>query len=200
MSKTLKTFFSDHHSAIVSIVVVLVVVIVGAVLMDGFNGNTLNRAQASVDSARRELNVLLDLRFELASELSHALQALSLEEGGSMSDGLNAAVSAYRMAGGAAAPVSSAYNRLDDILKQLQRTLILRPSLQENPDGQSVVRLLKALGECEDNLVGAMSAYEDAALQLERRIDSFPMNFSASRRGISKPSQFSIQQALQTRP
>lgn len=199
MSKTLKAFFSDHHGAIVSIVVVLVVVIVGAVIMDGFNGNTLNRARAAVDSARKEVDALLDRRFELASELSPVLQALTIEAR-SMSDGLDATVSAYRMAGDAAVPVSDSYNQLDDILKQLQRTLILRPSLQEGSDGQTVVRLLKTLGECEEALVGAMSAYEDAALQLERRIDSFPMNFSASRRGISTPPRFSIQRALQTKP
>ncbi len=199
MSKNWKTLFTDHHDAIVSVVVVLVVLIVGVVIMDGFNGNTLNRASAAVDASRREVDASVELRFELASELSQVLHGLALEDSRLQTD-MDAAVASYREAEGVVTQVSNSYNQLDDVLKRLQRMLLLHPDLQESVGGQAVVRLLKSLGDCEENLVEAMASYEDAALYLERRINSFPMVFSAARRGITAPSRFSIQQALQTRP
>ncbi len=199
MSKNWKTLFADHHDAIVSVVVVLVVLIVGVVIMDGFNGNTLNRASAAVDAARREVDASVELRFELASELSQVLHGLALGDSRLQTD-MDAAVASYRGAEGVVTQVSNSYNQLDDVLKRLQRMLLLHPDLQESVGGQAVVRLLKSLGDCEDNLVEAMASYEDAASYLERRINSFPMVFSAARRGITAPSRFSIQQALQTRP
>ncbi len=199
MSKNWKTLFADHHDAIVSVVVVLVVLIVGVVIMDGFNGNTLNRACAAVDASRREVDASVELRFELASELSQVLYGLALEDSRLQTD-MDAAVASYRGSEGVVTLVSKSYNQLDDVLKRLQRMLLLHPDLQESVGGQAVVRLLKSLGDCEENLVEAMASYEDAALYLERRINSFPMVFSAARRGITAPSRFSIQQALQTRP
>ncbi len=199
MNTKLNTFFSDHRNAITSVVVVLVVVIIGAIILDGFNGNTLKQRQYMVDITRDDVDALMTRRFVLASELLPALSGLRMNDSTIAFD-IALAVTTFQTSEGEVAAISQTYNQLDEALRQLQRELVLHPELQESTDGQQVIKSLKALGECEDELVAAMAEYEEAIYQLRRRLNSFPMNISASRRDIVEPPRFTIQQALQNRP
>lgn len=199
MNTKLNTFFSDHRNAITSVVVVLVVVIIGAIILDGFNGNTLKQRQYVVDTTRDDVDALMTRRFVLASDLLPALSGLRMNDS-TLAFDIAQAVTTFQTSESEVAAISQAYNQLDEALRQLQRELVLHPELQESTDGQQVIKSLKALGECEDELVAAMAEYEEAVYQLRRRLNSFPMNISASRRDIVEPPRFSIQQALQTRP
>jgi LemA protein len=163
--------------------IALVILIVIAVYLVGVY-NLLVRARNEVDNSWRQIDVQLKRRHDLIPNLVEAVKGYMQFERDTLTQVVEArgkAISAPDQASRVAAE-----NQLTAGLGRLLAVMENYPQLKSD---QNVMQLQEQLTTTENQIAFSRQAYNDAVLNLNNRIQSFPSNLIANNFGF-KPAEY----------
>jgi LemA protein len=163
--------------------VVLIVLVAIAVYLV-FQYNSLVRVRNEVDNSWRQIDVQLKRRHDLIPNLVEAVKGYMQFE----RDTLTAVVEARGRAIAAPDQASrvAAENQLTTGLGRLLAVIENYPQLKAD---QNVLNLQEQLTTTENQISFSRQAYNDAVLNLNNRIQTFPSNFIANNFGF-RPAEY----------
>jgi LemA protein len=164
------------------IVVLIVLVAIAAYLVSVYN--SLVRVRNEVDNSWRQIDVQLKRRHDLIPNLVEAVKGYMQFE----RDTLTQVVEARGRAVAAPDQASrlAAENQLSAGLGRLLAVMENYPQLKSD---QNVMQLQEQLTTTENQIAFSRQAYNDAALSLNNRIETFPSNIVANNFGF-KPAEY----------
>jgi LemA protein len=174
-------------------------IIIGIVVVIALYGiyayNSLVRMRNAVDNSWRQIDVQLKRRHDLIPNLVEAVKSYMQFE----SDTLTQVVEARNRA--VAAPTQGARVEAENQLTAgLGRLLALMENYPQLKSDQNVLQLQEQLTTTENQISFSRQAYNDAVLQLNNRIETFPTNLIASNFGFHPAEYFKAAPEDQTLP
>lgn len=175
--------------------IVILVVIVLLVLVFVVQYNGLVRLRNRVDSAWSQIDVQLKRRHDLVPNLVETVKGYAKHE----AETLEKVVAARNSAISAQGPQAqaAAENALTGTLKSLFALSEAYPDLKAN---QNFLNLQEELTATEDKVSYARQYYNDAVLDYNTAIDTFPTVFFARALKFTKRDYFEAEQAAQQPP
>jgi LemA protein len=174
-------------------VVLIVLVLLGVYLVTAYN--SLVRARNEVDNSWRQIDVQLKRRHDLIPNLVEAVKGYMQFE----RDTLTQVVEARGRAIAAPDQASrvAAENQLSAGLGRLLAVMENYPQLKSD---QNVMQLQEQLTTTENQIAFSRQAYNDAVLNFNNRIQTFPSNFIANNFGFKPAEYFRVAPEDQTLP
>ena len=174
-------------------------IIIGIVIVIALYGisayNSLVRMRNAVDNSWRQIDVQLKRRHDLIPNLVEAVKGYMQFE----RDTLTQVVEARNRA--VAAPTQGARVEAENQLTAgLGRLLALMENYPQLKSDQNVLQLQEQLTTTENQISFSRQAYNDAVLQLNNRIETFPTNLIASNFGFHPAEYFKAAPKDQTLP
>jgi LemA protein len=174
-------------------------IIIGIVVVIALYGiyayNSLVRMRNAADNSWRQIDVQLKRRHDLIPNLVEAVKGYMQFE----RDTLTQVVEARNRA--VAAPTQGARVEAENQLTAgLGRLLALMENYPQLKSDQNVLQLQEQLTTTENQISFSRQAYNDAVLQLNNRIETFPTNLIASNFGFHPAEYFKAAPEDQTLP
>jgi LemA protein len=164
---------------------IMIGIIVVAALYATFAYNSLVRMRNSVDNAWCQIDVQLKRRHDLIPNLVEAVKGYMQFE----RDTLTQVVEARNRA--VAAPSQEARLQAENQLTAgLGRLFALMENYPQLKADQNVLQLQEQLTTTENQIAFARQAYNDAVLELNNRIETFPSNIIANHFGFHPADYF----------
>jgi LemA protein len=166
---------------------IIIGIIVVAALYLIFAYNSLVRMRNSVANAWRQIDVQLKRRHDLIPNLVEAVKGYMQFE----RDTLTQVVEARNRA--VAAPSQQARLQAENQLTAgLGRLFALMENYPQLKSDQNVLQLQEQLTTTENQIAFARQAYNDAVLELNNRIETFPTNIIANNFGFHPADYFQV--------
>ncbi|HKV56454.1 MAG TPA: LemA family protein [Candidatus Binataceae bacterium] len=164
---------------------IIIAIIVLAALYAVFAYNSLVRMRNGVENAWRQIDVQLKRRHDLIPNLVEAVKGYMQFE----RDTLTQVVEARNRA--VAAPSQPARLEAENQLTAgLGRLLAIMENYPQLKADQNVLQLQEQLTTTENQIAFSRQAYNDAVLQLNNRIETFPANLIANNFGFHPADYF----------
>jgi LemA protein len=164
---------------------IIIGIIAAAALYAIFAYNSLVRMRNSVENAWRQIDVQLKRRHDLIPNLVEAVKGYMQFE----RDTLTQVVEARNRA--VEAPSQAARLQAENQLTAgLGRLFALMENYPQLKSDQNVMQLQEQLTTTENQIAFARQAYNDAVLELNNRIETFPSNIIANHFGFHPADYF----------
>ena len=164
---------------------IIIGIIVAAALYATFAYNSLVRMRNSVENSWRQIDVQLKRRHDLIPNLVEAVKGYMQFE----RDTLTQVVEARNRA--VEAPSQAARLQAENQLTAgLGRLFALMENYPQLKSDQNVLQLQEQLTTTENQIAFARQAYNDAVLELNNRIETFPSNIIADHFGFHSADYF----------
>jgi LemA protein len=164
-------------------IIIAIIVIVALYLT--FAYNSLVRMRNSVENAWRQIDVQLKRRHDLIPNLVDSVKGYMQFE----RDTLTQVIEARNRA--VAAPNQEARVQAENQLSAgLGRLFALMENYPQLKSDENVLRLQEQLTTTENQIAFARQAYNDAVLELNNRIETFPANIVANQFGFHPADYF----------
>jgi LemA protein len=174
---------------------IIIGIVVVIVLYAIYAYNSLVRMRNAADNSWRQIDVQLKRRHDLIPNLVEAVKGYMQFE----RDTLTQVVEARNRA--VAAPTQGARVEAENQLTAgLGRLLALMENYPQLKSDQNVLQLQEQLTTTENQISFSRQAYNDAVLQLNNRIETFPTNLIASNFGFHPVEYFKAAPEDQTLP
>src|SRR5580692_579769 len=160
-------------------VVLIVLVLLGVYLVTAYN--SLVRARNEVDNSWRQIDVQLKRRHDLIPNLVEAVKGYMQFERDTLTQVVEARAKAI-----SAPDQASRMAAENQITGGLGRLLAVMENYPQLKSDQNVLKLQEELTTTENQIAFSRQAYNDAVMQLNTRIESFPTNLIASNFGFKQ--------------